>query len=369
VPNVGYRMAVPVVETVVAEPKVPAFRIEAGEPIPRRSNWKALRPLDAAQTVWLAEHVKTHEVRVFKFAVDGVRLRALQREVTLSRLLQKSLADTHGFVRVMDWDLEELPYFTESEYGGLNLLELAETDQFKGLSLGSRVAIAAKLAETVAAAHSLGILHNDLKPSNVLLLERNDGDMPENEAADPGNLGIRVADFGVASLTQPERLRQMEITQHGFAEGDRPAETPVGTGMYRAPEILAGGPSSTLADVYALGVMLYQIASGDFIEPLSPGWERRIADPLLQEDIAAAANIDPARRIATAADLGARLSTLGTRRAEQARREAELAQQERDRRELERARLRRPWMAFAMLALAAGLCASLWFGRRGRACS
>ncbi len=356
VPNVGYRMAVPVIEAVVSGPQAPSFHLEAGDPIPRRPNWQAQRPLDAARTVWLAEHLKTHEVRVFKFAVDGVRLRALQREVTLSRLLEKSLADTRGFVRVMDWEFEELPYFAESEYGGVNLLEFAEAEQFKGLLLEGRVTLAAELAETVAAAHSLGILHNDLKPSNVLILENVDGVA--------GSLGIKVADFGVASLTQPERLRQMEITQHGFAAGEQPSGTPVGTGIYCAPEVLAGGAASTLADVYALGVMLYQVVSGDFVEPLSPGWESRIADPLLREDIAAAAHIDPARRLATAADLAARLRTMEARRAEQADREAKLAQQERDRRELERERLRRPWIVFAMLALVVGLCASLWFARR-----
>jgi serine/threonine protein kinase len=368
VPNVGYRMAVPVVETIVKGPELPAFQLEAGGPIPGRPNWKAQRSLDALETVWLAEQIKTREVRVFKFAVDGVRLRALQREVTLSRLLQRSLADTNGFVRVIDWEFEELPYFTESKYGGVNLLEFAEGDRFKSLPMEGRVAMAAELAERAAAAHSLGILHNDLKPSNILILEDADraalasGEEPEGTLAI--NFTIRIADFGVASLTQPERLRQMEITQHGFAEGDQSSGTPVGTGMYRAPEILAGGPASTLADVYALGVMLYQIVCGDFIEPLSPGWEDRIADPLLREDIAAAANVDPAKRIATAADLAMRLRTLEARRTELTVRMAELTQRERDRRALERARLRRPWVALAMLALVIGLFASLWFGRR-----
>ncbi len=368
VPNVGYRMAVPVTETIARAPELPAFHLEAGDPIPGRANWKAQRSLDVLETVWLAEQIKTREVRVFKFAVDGVRLRALQREVTLSRLLQKSLADANGFVRVMDWEFEELPYFTESEYGGVNLLEFAEGDRFKSLSLEGRVAMAAELAERVAAAHSLGILHNDLKPSNILILEDADhvslgnGDKSAGSLAD--HFAIRVADFGVASLTQPERLRQMEITQHGFAEGDPSSGTPVGTGMYRAPEILAGGPASTLADVYALGVMLYQILCGDFVEPLSPGWEDRIADALLREDIAAAANVDPAKRIPTAADLAMRLRTTNARRAERTLRLAEQTQRERDRRALERERLRRPWIVLAMLALSIGLCASLWFGRR-----
>ncbi|WP_263376050.1 protein kinase domain-containing protein [Granulicella aggregans] len=364
VPNVGYRMAVPVVETVVKGPELPALQLAAGDPIPGRPNWRAQRSLDAFQTVWLAEQTKTREVRVFKFAVDGVRLRALQREVTLSRLLQKSLADTSGFVRVMDWEFEDLPYFTESEYGGVNLLDFAEEEQFKSLSLDGRVALAATMAESVAAAHSLGILHNDLKPSNVLILQDAEGDLQEIGVAGAIGLSVKVADFGVASLTQPERLRQMEITQHGFADGEQAGGTPVGTGMYRAPETLAGGPASTLADVYALGVMLYQILCGDFIEPLSPGWEDRVEDALLREDIAAAANVDPAKRIPAAADLAVRLRTMDTRRADRSARLAEAAQREHDRSALEQARLRRPWIGLAMLALAIGLCASIWFGRR-----
>ncbi|WP_263377099.1 protein kinase domain-containing protein [Granulicella aggregans] len=364
VPNVGYRMAVPVVETIAKGPELPVFQLEAGETIPGRPNWKAQRSLDLSATVWLAEHMKTREVRVFKFAVDGVRLRALQREVTLSRLLQKSLANNNGFVRVMDWEFEDLPYFTESEYGGVNLLEFAEGDWFKSLSREGRVAMVAELAERVAAAHSLGILHNDLKPSNILILEDGAG-VELAEGGEPaGSLAIKVTDFGVASLTQPERLHQMEITQHGFADGDRSAGTPVGTGMYRAPETMAGGSASTLADVYALGVMLYQILCGDFIEPLSPGWEDRIDDPLLREDIAAAANVDPAKRIPAAADLAIRLHTLASRHAERTMRLVEISQRERDRRALEREHLRRPWVVLAMLALTLGLCTSLWFGRR-----
>jgi serine/threonine protein kinase/DNA-binding winged helix-turn-helix (wHTH) protein len=362
VSNVGYRMAVPIVEMIVKGPEMPMFHLAAGEPIPGRPNWRAQRALDASGTVWLAEQIKTHEVRVFKFAVDGVRLRALQREVTLSRLLQKSLADTNGFVRVMDWEFENLPYFTESEYGGVNLLEFGEGDWFESMSLDGRVAMVAEIAERVAAAHSLGILHNDLKPSNILILEESVS--VANGDATSVSMTIKVADFGVASLTQPERLRQMEITQHGFGEADQPGGTPVGTGMYRAPEVLAGGLASTLADVYALGVMLYQLVCGDFIEPLSPGWESRISDPLLREDIAAAANIDPARRIATAADLVARLRTMEVRRTEMVARLAEQTQREHDRRALERERLRRPWVVLALMALTIGLCASLWLGRR-----
>ena len=84
--------------------------------------------------------------------------------------------------------------------------------------------------------------------------------------------------------------------------------------MYLAPEVLAGQSPSAAADVYALGVMLYQLMVGDFRKPLAPGWEAEIKDPLLREDIADAACGDPAKRLNSAADLVERLLTLDERR-------------------------------------------------------
>jgi serine/threonine protein kinase/DNA-binding winged helix-turn-helix (wHTH) protein len=361
VPHVGYRMAVSVSEILSTVQKPAEARFSEGDEIPGRPRWKVLRALDAARTVWLAEQEKTHEIRVFKFATDGVRLRALQREVTLSRLIQRSLSDRDGFVRILDWGFDDPPFFTESEYGGIDLVEWASTGNFRDLAVDQRIALAADLSEILAAAHSLGILHNDLKPANVLIQETMPGD---SSAAVHPKWQIRVADFGVASMTRPERLREMQITQHGFSGEEPSSVAQVGTGMYLAPEVLAGGPPSTAADVYALGIILYQMVTGDFLEPLSPGWENRIDDALLREDIAAAAQIDPTKRIGTATDLAARLRTLESRRTELAARVAESKQREDDRKALERARVRRPWVVVTMAALVSGLVATLWFAHR-----
>jgi len=80
--------------------------------------------------------------------------------------------------------------------------------------------------------------------------------------------------------------------------------------MYLAPEVLSGQFPKASADIYSLGVMLYQVIVGDFRKPLAPGWEAGIDDPLLREDIADAACGDPARRLKTAAELAERLTNL-----------------------------------------------------------
>ena len=125
--------------------------------------------------------------------------------------------------------------------------------------------------------------------------------------------------------------------------------------MYLAPEVLSGQPPKATADVYSLGVMLYQTVVGDFRRPLAPGWEAAVDDPLLREDIADAACGDPARRLKTAAELAERLTNLNSRRAE--REQQSQAEKRRQLAERKRARVRAriPWVLLAaVLVLAAG---------------
>ena len=75
-----------------------------------------------------------------------------------------------------------------------------------------------------------------------------------------------------------------------------------------------GKPFTTQGDVYALGVLLYQMAVGDLARPLAPGWERDVPDELLREDIAACVEGDPQRRLSGAHELSERLRTLPQRR-------------------------------------------------------
>src|SRR5215471_8550030 len=170
VPRIGYRLAVAVHCRQVAAPTV-RLGFAGGEPVPGRDQWRFVRKLDASASseVWLAEHPKTHESRVFKFAADGIRLKGLKREVTLARLLRDSLGERPDFVRVLEWNFDAPPFYLESEYCGDNLAEwAAKQGGLLAIPLGARLRLFLELAQGVAAAHDVGVLHKDIKPPNVL---------------------------------------------------------------------------------------------------------------------------------------------------------------------------------------------------------
>jgi len=308
VPRVGYRMGVPVRRETVAAPAAwPDPQLSPGQPVPGRDQWRLVRRLDgrSSTAVWLAEHPKTRESRVFKFALDELHLRSLKREVTLARLLRESLGDRPDFVRVLEWNFDQHPYFIETEFAGPNLVEWAEGQGgLAAVPLARRISLLIDIARAVAAAHGLDILHKDLKPTNILV----------------SGTQVKVGDFGSATLLEPARLGELGITNLGFTRKEDATGSLAGTPMYMAPEILAGQSPSTASDVFALGLLLYQFVIGDFRRPLAAGWEADVPDDLLREDIAAAASGEPSRRLKTAGDLVERLEAIEQRRTARASR-------------------------------------------------
>jgi serine/threonine protein kinase len=239
--------------------------------------------------------------------VDASRHGGLKREVTIARLLRESLGERNDFVHVLEWNFNARPYFLESEYAGPNLLQWATAQGgLAAIPMDFRLKLLADIAGAVAAAHSVGVLHKDLKPANVLIASSEDGGWQ-----------VKLADFGSGSMLDPSRLTALGITSAGFTQTAQAGEGGVtGTYMYLAPELLAGHSPSPASDVYALGLLLYQMVVGDFRRLLSPGWEADVVDPVLRDDIASAACGDPARRLASGAEFAGRLRTLNQRRAQ-----------------------------------------------------
>jgi len=131
-----------------------------------------------------------------------------------------------------------------------------------------------------------------------------------------------------------------------------------GTALYRAPELVGDAVPTALSDIYALGLILFQLAAGDFGRSLAPGWEEAVRDSVLRGDIAEAAAGDPEKRITSAALLADRLDHLEEHRAEAREAAAREAQFAALRHEEERRAARRPWVRAAGLAAFAGILAT-----------
>lgn len=358
-PRIGYRFDGKVERIATGRRLVSRLELGADQAVPGRPNFRLARQLSgtAGSEVWLAIHDKTGERRVYKFSADGERLAALKREATLSRVLRETLGERPDIVRLIDWNFATEPFFLECEYGGQSLLEWASLDgRLAALTLAARRDLALQAIEAVAAAHDVGVLHKDLKPANILVDD--DGN---------GGLRVRLTDFGSGRLMEPGRLDELGVTPLGLTRTrDATSDSSFGTPLYIAPEIIAGEAATAKSDVYALGVLLYQVLAGDLRRPLTTGWEDDIADELLVRDIARATAGNPAQRIASAAELAQRLQDLDERRAERARIEATETRALAAQAALDRARSRRPWIAAAGLLLLAGVTVSSMLFLRAR---
>src|SRR6201992_2993747 len=111
------------------------------------------------------------------------------------------------------------------------------------------LSVGIQIADGLQAAHSLGIFHRDLKPQNVMLTD--------------GGL-VKILDFGLARRLRPEDA-SFDPSKPSLAKNASVAATYTargGTIRYMAPEQFVTGQSSVQSDVWALGVILYELASG-----------------------------------------------------------------------------------------------------------
>lgn len=314
------------------------WRPAVGLPIEGRPGWLLDEKLGEGGfgEVWAARNEHTRDVRTFKFCFRVDRVRSLKRELTLFRLMKEVLGERPDIARLYDVRLDAPPFYLEMEYTrGGDLAGWAENQGgIENVALNTRIELVAQIAEAVAAAHAVGVIHKDIKPRNVLIEDRN-GEEPQ----------ARLTDFGIGQLVDKEQLEQAGITVERFTTKSSSALTELesrsGTRLYMAPELLANSEPSIQSDIYSLGVVLYQAAIGDLDRPLGQGWERQVEDPLIRDDIAACVEGQIELRLTSAAELSRRLRSLDERREERAANERAAAQAAESRRQSELARRRR----------------------------
>ena len=254
--------------------------------------YRPLRPLGrgGSGSVWLARDERTGlEVALKIVPREGKRASRAAREMEAASRLRHERC-----VRAYDFGGDSGHVYIAYEY--VQGSTLRETLRSGKLRDRDAVEASAQILDALAHAHRLGIVHRDVKPSNVLV-----------EVAP--TISIRLLDFGLAQFDEADTLT---------AVGDVP-----GTLAYIAPERLRGGDATAASDVWAVGVLLWEALVGEHpfwgvplpqvaaaieagAKPI--GTARPDVPPAIADAVSSALTIDPARR-PSAAQLAAALRT------------------------------------------------------------
>ncbi len=242
--------------------------------------YRPLRPLGrgGSGSVWLARDERTGlEIALKIVPREGKRASRAAREMEAASRLRHERC-----VRAYDFGGDSGHVYIAYEYvQGSTLREALRAGR-----LGDRDAVeaAAQILDALAHAHRIGIVHRDVKPSNVLVEES-------------AIISIRLLDFGLAQFDEADTLT---------AVGDVP-----GTLAYIAPERLRGGDATAASDVWAVGVLLWESLAGEHpfwgvplpqvaaaieagAKPI--GMARTDLPPAIADAVSSALTIEPSRR-------------------------------------------------------------------------
>ena len=191
-----------------------------------------------------------------EFARDADRVARFQREAKLlASLNHPNIAAIYG--------LEE---FQETNFLVLELVE-GDTlaDQLKGgaIPVDESLKLALQIAEGLEAAHEKGIVHRDLKPANVMIAK---------------NGWVKVLDFGLAKLSESTALPDQAATQSSALTLEGQV---LGTVPYMSPEQLRGQQVDHRSDIFSLGTLLYEMATGQ--RPFRGASNSDIASAILRD--------------------------------------------------------------------------------------
>jgi serine/threonine protein kinase len=198
--------------------------------------------------VWRAHHhVWVDQLVAIKIPTDPQYVRNLQREgAAIHGLVHPNITRALGFDPYAD------PAYLTMEYvPGTSLRPLIRP---KSLAVSDALAIMNQVLAGLSHAHKSGIVHRDLKPENILVNEQT----KSQGFAAPGL--VKVTDFGLGKAANDTAANSIAYSQ---SMHDAAARELAGTIDYMSPEVRGGGEAEPRSDLYACGVILYEMLTGE----------------------------------------------------------------------------------------------------------
>ncbi len=239
----------------MTEPAVAAVSVGPGSILGGKYRLDRVLGAGAMGTVYSAVHEKLGR----EVAIKVLNPELGQHQEAMARFQREAELVTRlghpNIVAVYDFGLcpNGAPFFVMEVVTGETLRKRLERGP---LSDDEIVSIFAPLLSAVGAAHSAGVVHRDLKPENVMLVPRGDG-----ESAMPL---VKLLDFGVAKIRTDKRPEAIDVpTPQKLSELATAAGAMMGTPAYMSPEqIKSVANIDGRADIYAIGVMLFESVTG-----------------------------------------------------------------------------------------------------------